>query len=90
MFTLTVSLTFPVILPQLMVFTAKVHVFPSVGTSVQVIVVWFVVVGQLPQFDALISYSIEEQVFVTGLHIKFTSFELKSARFTYSLSGGES
>ena len=34
--------------------TAKVqvHVLPLVGTSVQVTVVWLVVVGQLPQSDA--------------------------------------
>ena len=30
----------------------NIHMLPSVGTSVQVTVVWLVVVGQLPQFDA--------------------------------------
>ena len=39
------------ILPQTIVCTANVHMLPSVGTSVQVTVVWVVVVGQLPQFD---------------------------------------
>ena len=46
----TVSLT-PVMFPQTTVCTANVHMPPSVGTSVQVTVVWVVVVGQLPQFD---------------------------------------
>ena len=45
------SLILPVILPQ-SVCTARVQVLPLVGTLVQVISVWFVVVGQLPQFDA--------------------------------------
>ena len=51
-YTLTGSLSLPVIFPQTTVCTANVHTLPLVGTSVQVVVVWLVVVGQLPQFDA--------------------------------------
>ena len=43
------SLTFPVMFPQTMINT---HVLPLVGMSTQVTVVWLVVAGQLPQFDA--------------------------------------
>ena len=46
------SLKFPAMFTQTTVCTANVHVLPLVGTSVQVTVVWLVVVGQLPQFDA--------------------------------------
>ena len=46
-----VSLVLPVIFPQTTVCMANVHMLPLVGTSVQVTVVWLVVVGQLPQFD---------------------------------------
>ena len=45
-------LKLPEIFPQTTVCTAKVHTLSLVGTSVQVTVVWLVVVGQLPQFDA--------------------------------------
>ena len=45
-------LKLPVIFPQIAVVTAKLHTFLSVGTSVQVTLVWLVVVEQLPQFDA--------------------------------------
>ena len=41
---------------QTTVCTAKMHVLPLVGTSVQVAEVWLVEVGQLPQFDARILY----------------------------------
>ena len=44
-------LMFPVILLQATVCTPKEQLLPSVGASVQVIVVWLVVVGQLPPFD---------------------------------------
>ena len=52
--TLIGSLALPVIFPQVTVCTAKVHVHVLllIGMSVQVTVVWLVVVGQLPQFDA--------------------------------------
>ena len=51
-FTLIGSLTFPVVFPRI-VCAANVHIMLSlVGTSVQVTLVWLVVVGQLPQFDA--------------------------------------
>ena len=46
------SLKLPTRFSQTTVCTANMHVLPSVGTSVQVTVVWLVVVGQLPQFDA--------------------------------------
>ena len=51
-FTLIGSLVLPVIFPQTTVCRAKVHVLPFVCISVQVTVVWLVIVGQLPQFDA--------------------------------------
>ena len=48
-------LQLPVIFPQTTVCTANVHRLPSLGGSVQVIVVWLVVLGQLPQFDVWMS-----------------------------------
>ena len=42
----------PVLYLQTTVSTVNVHVPPLVGTSLQVTVVWLVIVGQLPQFDA--------------------------------------
>ena len=45
-------LIFPALFPQQTVCTANMHMLPLVGTSVQRTVVWLVVVGQLPQFDA--------------------------------------
>ena len=45
-------LRLPVIFPQIAVSMAKLHILLSVGILVQVAVVWLVVVGQLPQFDA--------------------------------------
>ena len=42
-----------VIFPQITVSTANVHRLLSLGRSVQVTSVWLVVVGQLPQFDAM-------------------------------------
>ena len=51
-FMLMELLTLPVIFPQTTVCKANLHSWLSVGTSVQVILVWLVVVGQLPQFDA--------------------------------------
>ena len=51
-FTLIGSPPLPVIFPQTTVCTANMHTLPLVGISVQVAMVWLVVVGQLPQFDA--------------------------------------
>ena len=45
-------LKLPVISPQTTVCIANMHSLVLLGTSVQVTEVWFVVVGQLPQFDA--------------------------------------
>ena len=45
-------LELPVILPQTTVCMAKLHSLLSAGTFVQVTLMWLVVVGQLPQFDA--------------------------------------
>ena len=50
--TITESLLLPIRVPQATVCIANVHTLFSVGTSVQVTLVWLVVVGQLPQFDA--------------------------------------
>ena len=52
MFTLTGTLLLLVIFPQITVCKANVHALSLVGTSVQVTVMWLVVVGQLPQLDA--------------------------------------
>ena len=52
--TITGSLLSPIRLPQSTVCIANVHTLFLVDTSVQVILVWLVVVGQLPQFDARI------------------------------------
>jgi hypothetical protein len=46
------SLAFPVMFPQTTACTANVHTVPLNDMSVQVTLVWLVVVGQLPQFDA--------------------------------------
>ena len=56
MFTLTLIglVLLPVTFSQATVCTANKQVLPLIGTSVQVTVVWLVVVGQLPQFDARI------------------------------------
>ena len=53
MFTLIGSLMFPAVFPHTVctVCTANVHTLPLVGISVQMALVWLVVVGQLPQFD---------------------------------------
>ena len=61
---------------------------PSVGTSVQVALVWLMIVGQLPQFDARMLYLIYGQCSATGLQVKDNLFNPKSARLMYSLSGG--
>ena len=50
--TITGSLLLPIRLPQSTVCIANVHMLFSAGMSVQVTLVWLVVVGQLPQFDA--------------------------------------
>ena len=50
-FTRIGSLMLPAIFPQATVCVANMHAL-SIGTSVQVTLVWLVVVGQLPQFDA--------------------------------------
>ena len=41
-----------VIFPQITDCTAKLHMLSSLDKSVQVTLVWLVLVGQLPQFDA--------------------------------------
>ena len=51
-FTLMGSLTLPTMLPHTKVCTANVHMLLLADTLGQVTVVWLVVVGQLPQFDA--------------------------------------
>ena len=45
-------LKLPVIFPQTTVCRVKLHSLLLAGTLVQVTLVWLVVVGQLPQFDA--------------------------------------
>ena len=66
------SLTVPVMFLQTAVLMANTHVLPSVGTSVQVTVVWLAVVGQLPQFDARMLLLIAGQSGPTGLHVNTT------------------
>ena len=51
-FVLMCVLKLPVIFSQTTVCTAKLHTLSHVGTSVQMTVVWLMVVGQLPQFEA--------------------------------------
>jgi hypothetical protein len=63
-----------VIFPQITVSTASAHILLSLGMSVQVTVVWLVVVGQLPQFDARMLYWIAGQSGATGLQLKVISF----------------
>ena len=46
------SLLLPIRLPQATVCIANMHTLFSAGTLVQVTLVWLVVMGQLPQFDA--------------------------------------
>ena len=53
----------PVVTPQTTVCSVNFHIRISVGTSVQVTVVWLVVVGQLPQFDVLIDVIIDGKTF---------------------------
>ena len=43
---------FPVMFPQTTVCIANIQVITLVGTSIQVALVWLVIMGQLPQFDA--------------------------------------
>ena len=50
-YTLIESLSLPTRFPQATVCIENVHLLLLVGTSVQVTLVWLVVVGQLPQFD---------------------------------------
>ena len=50
-FMLMELLKLPVIFPQITVCMEKLHSWLSVGMSVQVTLVWLVVVGQLPQFN---------------------------------------
>ncbi len=45
-------LAFPIFISQVTVRTAMLHMLPLRGMWVQVTLVWLVVVGQLPQFDA--------------------------------------
>ena len=52
MLTTVGSPVLPVIFPQTTVCMANVHMLPLGGMPVQVALVWLVVVGQLPQFDA--------------------------------------
>ena len=54
----------------------------------QVAVVCVVLVGQLPQFDAIILYRIEEQSGKTGLQVNVSSLELKLAKLMCKLFGG--
>ena len=49
---LTGSLILPIIFPQAMVCAARIHVLLLIDTSIHVTLVWLVIEGQLPQFDA--------------------------------------
>ena len=81
-------LRLPAIFPQTTVSTANVHRLPSLGRSVQVIVVWLVVVEQLPQFDARMLYWMEGQSGATGLQLNVISFRPKLTRAKEISSGG--
>ena len=71
------SLKLLVMFPQTTVCTANRHKVMlsslNFGTTVQVAEVWFVVVGQLPQFDARMLYWIAGQSGATGLQLKVSS-----------------
>ena len=71
-------LKLPVIFPQTTVCIANVHTLVLVCTSVQVTVVWLVVVGQLPQFDARMLYWIAGQSGATGFQAKVSFLDEKS------------
>ena len=83
-----VLLLFPLMFPQTTVCTASIHTLPSVGTSVQVIVLWLVLVGQLPQFDARMLYWIAGQSGATGFQTKVSCREPRLARTIDNPSGG--
>ena len=59
---------------------------PLVGMSVQVTVVWFVIVGQLPQFDVCILYWMVEHSGATSVHLNIISLEVLPA--TSLICGG--
>ena len=52
-----------------------VHMLSLVGTSVQVMLVWLVIVGQLPQFNDEMLYWIAGQSGATGLQLNVSSLE---------------
>ena len=52
MYTIVLVFRMSVLLSQVTVCTENMYVLLSAGISVQVTLVWLVVVGQLPQFDA--------------------------------------
>ena len=81
-------LKLPVILPQTTVCTAKLHSLSVAGTSVQVTLVWLVVVGQQPQFDARILYWTAGQSGATGLQENVSSLSDNSTLLTCILGGG--
>ena len=60
-------------------FTVNIHVPSLVGTSVQVTLVWLVVVGQLPQFDARMSYLMAGHSGAISVHLKVISLDSRSA-----------
>ena len=74
-FMLILLLKLPVIFPQTTVCTVRAQLLPLVGISVQVTLVWLVVVGQLPQFDARMLYWIAGQSGATGLQVKISSLD---------------
>ena len=76
------------IFPQTTVSTANVHRLPSLGRSVQVIVVWLVVLRQLPQFDARMLYWTAGQSGATGFQLKVISFGPELTRAKEISSGG--
>ena len=61
------------------IFMVNIHVPPLVGTSVQVRVVWLVVVGQLPQFDATMLYWIAGHSGAISVQLKIISLDSRSA-----------
>ena len=80
-------LKLPMIFPQTTVSMAKLHFLLSVGTSVQVALVWLVVVGQLPQFNALILYWTVGQSGATGLQLNVICLSDKSRLLIPSVVG---
>ena len=78
-----------IVYPQTIICTASVHVPPLVGMSTQVTLVWLVVVGQLPQFDARMLQWIVEHSGATSVQLKVIVLEISSITASLIFGGGK-